>query len=185
MNLVDADFERAASVLGCDVAAIKAVCEVEAPKGGFLPDGRPTILFERHQFSKRTGRKFDTAHPDISNVQAGGYLGGAAEHGRLQRAALLDRDAALSSASWGRFQIMGFNHASAGHSTLQGFINAMYDSEGTQLDAFVAFVKNQPALASALRRHDWAKFAMLYNGPDYAANRYDEKMAAAYSEHAG
>lgn len=175
------DFDRAAAALSCDVAAIRAVCEVEAPRGGFLPDGQPAILFERHQFSKRTGRKFDATHPDISNPTPGGYKGGAAEHERLQRAVSLDRDQALASASWGKFQIMGFNHAAAGQPTLQGFITAMYSSEGAQLDAFVAFISGQPALARALRLHDWANFAKLYNGSDYAKNRYDTKLAAAYA----
>lgn len=181
MSLVDADFQRAAAALGCDASAIKAVCEVEAPKGGFLPDGRPTILFERHQFSKRTGRKFDADHPDISNPSPGGYIGGAAEHGRLGRAAVLDRSAALQSASWGKFQIMGFNHVAAGHPTLQGFINAMYESESAQLDAFVSFILSNPSMTRALRAHDWTEFARRYNGPDFHINRYNTRLAAAYA----
>ena len=178
--LTQPDFERAAAALSCEVAAIKAVCAVEAPKGGFLPDGRPTILFERHQFSKRTGRRFDTAHPDISNPKPGGYLGGAPEHGRLERAAKLDRDAALMSASWGKFQIMALNFASAGHATLQSFINAMYESEGAQLDAFVAFILANPAIAKAIRGKDWTAFARGYNGPNFSINAYDVKLAASY-----
>lgn len=173
------DFQRAAAVIGCDVAAIRAVCAVEAPRGGFLPDGQPTILFERHQFSKRTGGKFDASNPSISNPKRGGYVGGAGEHLRLQQAAALDRDAALKSASWGKFQIMGFNYAACGFPSLQSFINAMYHSEGAQLDAFIAFVKHE-GLADELREHRWADFARRYNGPDYAANRYDDKLAGAY-----
>jgi hypothetical protein len=38
--------------LNCDVAAIQAVAEVEARGAGFLGDGRPKILFERHKFRK-------------------------------------------------------------------------------------------------------------------------------------
>lgn len=177
--LTTADFARAAAALGCSVAAIRAVCSVEAPGGGFLPSGQPTILFERHQFSRRTGGKFDAQAPDISNPKRGGYLGGEAEHGRLQKASALDRTAALESASWGKFQIMGFNAAAAGFPTLQAFINAMYDSEGAQLDAFVAFVKGQ-GLADELRDLRWADFARRFNGVDFAANHYDTKLAAAY-----
>ncbi len=183
-QLTEPDFARAAAALSCDVAAVKAVCEVEAPKGGFLPDGRPTILFERHQFSKRTGGKFDAAHPDISNPKPGGYVGGAAEHGRLDRAASLDRDAALKSASWGRFQLMGFNHSTCGHATLQSFINAMYESEGEQLDAFVSFILANPGLTKAIRAKDWSNLARLYNGANYAINFYDKRLAAAYRKHA-
>lgn len=174
------DFQRAAVALNCSVAAIRAVCAVEAPRGGFLPSGQPALLFERHQFSRRTGRKFDAQYPDISNSERGGYLGGEAEHGRLQRAAALDRDAALQSASWGKFQIMGFNYDAAGFATLQAFVNAMYEGEGAQLDAFVSFVLDQ-GLADELRECRWADFARRYNGADYAANKYDIKLAAAYA----
>lgn len=179
--LSEQDFERAAKSIGCEVAAIKAVCQVEAPNGGFLPDGRPTILFERHKFSQFSGGKFDASNPDISNPKAGGYgAAGANQHERLGRAAVLDRDAALKAASWGKFQIMGFNFGAAGFKDLQSFINSMYRSEGAQLDAFVAFIKTE-GLADELRDRRWADFARRYNGPSYAINRYDTKLAAAYA----
>lgn len=177
--LTEQDFADAADKLGCSIAVIKAVCHVEAPRGGFLPSGEPTILFERHQFSKRTGRKFDISHPHISNPKPGGYKGGQAEHDRLAEAVALDREAALESTSWGKFQIMGFNYAPAGFESLQAFINAMYQSEGRQLDAFVSFIQHE-GLASFLRNQQWAAFAKRYNGPNYAINSYDTKMAAAY-----
>lgn len=179
-TLSDPDFERAAAALSCEVAAIKAVCQVEAPNGGFHADGRPVILFERHKFHQFTAGKFSAAHPDISNPKAGGYVGGAAEHGRLEWAAQLDRTAALMSASWGRFQLMGMNHGVCGHPLLQDFINAMYRSEGAQLDGFVSFIKSNPALLKAIRAKDWTAFARGYNGPNFAINSYDRKMAAAY-----
>lgn len=179
--LSEQDLERSAKSLGCEVAAIKAVCQVEAPNGGFLSDGRPNILFERHKFSQFTGGQFDASDPDISNPKAGGYgAGGVNQHDRLGRAADLDREAALKSASWGKFQIMGFNFSAAGFKDLQSFINAMYRSEGAQLDAFVAFIKHE-GLADELREHRWADFARRYNGPSYAINRYDTKLAAAYA----
>lgn len=175
--LVQADYERAAARLRCTVADIRAVCEVEAPKGGFLPDGQVTILFERHQFWKRTNGRFGPS--DINSSQAGGYMGGALEHKRLARAVTLDRVAALESTSWGKFQIMGFNHLAAGFLTLQAFINAMHESEGKQLDAFVSFVLHEK-LDDELRENRWADFARRYNGAGYAANAYDVKLAAAH-----
>lgn len=183
-TLNEDDFRRAAAALRCEVAAVKAVCQVEAPRGGFLADGRPTVLFERHTFSKLTGRRFDAKFPTISSPSPGGYgAAGAHQHARLGIAAELDRDAALKSASWGKFQIMGFNHAAAGHPTLQGFVNAMYESEGKQLDAFVAFVKTN-RLDDELRDRRWAAFAAGYNGPNYAINKYDTKLAQAYQSFA-
>ena len=178
-KLTEQDFIDAAATLDCSVAVIKAVCQVEAPKGGFLPSGEPTILFERHQFSKRTRYQFDISHPHISNIKPGGYKGGQAEHTRLAEAVALDRDAAMESTSWGKFQIMGFNYAPAGFESLQAFINAMYESEGRQLKAFVAFIQHE-GLGLFLRSRQWASFAKRYNGANYAINSYDTKLAAAY-----
>jgi N-acetylmuramidase/LysM domain len=180
--LTDADWQRAATALGVDVAAIRAVAEVEARRSGFLEDGRPKILFEAHQFSDRTGGRFNRSHPDISSPRWNRdlYVGGAGEYPRLERAMALDRTAALESASWGRFQIMGFNHEAAGFADVESFVAAMRHSEGRQLDAFVNFIRSDPAMHRALQQHDWAGFAYRYNGEGYAANQYDTRMAEAY-----
>lgn len=179
--LTDSDIEAAAASIGCQVAAVRAVIDVES-RGGFLTDGRPKILFERHYFSRITNRKFDGSHPDISHGKWGGYKGGASEYDRLHRAINLDRSAALRSASWGAFQIMGDNFKLAGHNDVEGFVAAMVAGSAGHLKAFVSFVK-KTGLADELIRLDWAGFARGYNGPGYKANRYDEKMAAAYLIH--
>ncbi|WP_339948262.1 N-acetylmuramidase domain-containing protein [uncultured Albimonas sp.] len=178
----DRPYIEAAEALGCEVAAVKAVAEVESRGAAFLPDGRPPILFERHIFSRTTRNAHDAGHGEISNPSPGGYQGGAAEYDRLSRAIELDRAAALESASWGKFQIMGFNAQTCGFRTVEDFVEAMCASEEAQLDAFVAFVKRN-RLDRALRARDWAAFARGYNGPAYARNKYDEKMAAAYRRH--
>jgi hypothetical protein len=179
--LTDADIESAAASIGCQVAAVRAVIDVES-RGGFLPDGRPKILFERHYFSRLSGRKYDGSHPDISNPKWGGYKGGSAEYDRLARAIKLNRGAALQSASWGSFQIMGSNYKTAGHADVESFVAAMVAGSAGHLKAFVSFVKKN-GLADELIRLDWAGFARGYNGPAYKANKYDEKMAAAYLIH--
>jgi hypothetical protein len=181
-GLVHMDYLRAAKTLRCDVAAVRAVCEVEAPMGGFLPNGQVTILFERHKFSQFTDGRFDDEYPDISNPTAGGYgPAGQHQHDRLARAVALDREAALKSASWGKFQIMGFNHAAAGFPVLQDFINAMHDSESAHLEAFVNFILSQK-LDDEMRERRWADFARKYNGPAYRANHYDTKLATAFKK---
>lgn len=179
-TLTEQDYINAAQELGCEVAAIKAVSEVEAPKGGFQADGRPTILFERHKFHEFTSGKYSADNPDISNPRPGGYT--KDEHARLDKAAKLNRNAALKSASWGKFQIMGFNHSLVGFPVLQDFINAMYTSEGEQLKAFVKFIKANK-LDDELRDKRWSDFARIYNGRNYHINAYDEKMKAAYKKY--
>lgn len=180
--LDEAAIADAAKKLDCEVAAVRAVIDVES-RGGFLPDGRPKILFERHYFCRLTKGRFDAAHPNISNGQWGGYgAGGAHQYDRLAEAIACDRDAALRSASWGLFQIMGDHCRSLGFADAESFVKAMVSGEAAQLDAFVSFVKKN-GLADELARHDWAGFARGYNGPAYRANRYDEKLSAAYAFH--
>ena len=105
-SLDEEAIEKAARDIGCRVAAVRAVIDVES-RGGFLADKRPKILFERHYFSRLTKRRYDRSHPAISQPDPGGYKGGRKEYDRLAQAIDLDRDAALRSASWGAFQIMG------------------------------------------------------------------------------
>jgi hypothetical protein len=111
--LLDADFERAAKSIDCTVAAVRAVNEVES-RGGFFADGWPKILFQRRIFSRMTKRRFNGANPAIADPSSGGSVGDPAEYERLAKAIALDRAAALQSASWGAFQIMGFNHRASG-----------------------------------------------------------------------
>jgi hypothetical protein len=173
--------ETAAAALGCEVAAVKAVIDVES-RGGFLDDSRPKILFERHLFHNFTNGRHSGAHPDISSSRPRGYVGGAGEYDRLGRAIALDRQAALKSASWGAFQILGSNHKAAGYDNVEDFCQGMCESEDKQLAAFVGFVKSNH-LDDELRRHDWAGFARGYNGRNFRENRYDEKLAEAYRRH--
>jgi hypothetical protein len=174
--------EEAAVALGCHVAAVRAVIDVES-RGGFLSDRRPKILFERHYFSRLTNRRHDAGHPEVSQPSVGGHRGGAREYNRLDQAIRLNRNAALRSASWGAFQIMGDNFKVCGFADVEDFIAAMVESEDRQLEAFVAFVQGNN-LDDELRRLDWEGFARGYNGPNFRRNKYDRKMAKAYAVHA-
>jgi peptidoglycan hydrolase-like protein with peptidoglycan-binding domain len=184
--LVEADYDRAAGALRCEVACIKAVTSVESGGGGFYPSGRPKILFEAHQFSRLTGHRYDASYPAISSLKWNRalYSGGEKEYGRLQKAMGLNRSAALQAASWGRFQIMGFNFKASGFDSVDSYVGAMYESEGKHLDAFVNFLKSS-RLDGPLRERRWADFARGYNGPGYAANHYDAKLLAAYRKFGG
>lgn len=184
--LTQADIEAAAATLGCDVAAIQAVISVESPKGGFLPDGRVVILFERHVMARQLQAAnidpapYEAARPDIVNAKPGGYIGGVGEYGRLAAARQIDETAALCSASWGRFQIMGYHYAALGYASVQDFVADMATGEAAQLRAFVKFVIADKELHADLQAHDWTKFAWIYNGPNFAINHYDARLAQAY-----
>lgn len=189
-TLSHADILTSAESLGVSVPMVLAVTEVEARKSGFDRNGNPVVLFERHifyrQLSKIKGAQFAEqiaqSHPNLCNPRPGGYLGGTAEYARLQTAIGIHPQAAKMSASYGLFQIMGFNHALCLYQDIDDFYNAMRMTEADQLSAFVHFLrhKDNAAMLKALKAKDWAGFAKLYNGPNYMINDYDTKLAAAY-----
>ena len=184
MTLQPVDFIDDAAKIGCEVAAIQAVAAVESRGGGFDPEGFPKTLFEGHWFYKLTKGKFAASHPTLCFPKWDKRFYGKSwkeEKDRLSLAMTLDRNAAMMSASWGMFQIMGFNHGTCGYKTVQQFVNAMCKDENSQLEAFTQFIINSN-LSDELRDKRWADFARLYNGPGYAANKYDTKLAAAYEK---
>jgi hypothetical protein len=183
-KLSEIDFRRAARALNCSVATIKAVAKIESGSSGFNPDGSPKTLFEGHHFYRFSGSTpYSVTHPHLSYRRWTRKHYGRSwrqEQSRLNQAIDLNREAALKSASWGKFQIMGFHYRKLGYQSVEDFVKDMQTSEGTQLDAFVRYVKAF-GLADELQRKDWAGFAYGYNGPRYYVNRYDEKMRMAYN----
>lgn len=187
-SLKESDLQEAARTLNCEIAAIKAVSEVESNGGGFLSDGKIKVLFERHIFNRRLnhyglslaselGRK---ERPDLVNTATGGYRGGAHENTRLEMAMRLNKECALESASYGRYQIMGFHWQTLGYKDVQEFVDLQEKNEGEQLKAFVKFIQADTRLLRAIRDKDWTTFARVYNGPAFAKNQYDTKMKEAY-----
>ena len=178
--LTQTDYQQAADILGCEVATIKAVTKIESNGGGFLPDGKVKILFEPHIFYRLQ------KNPIVSDIcyqkwKPGAYGKPSEQHAKLQRAMLIDRNAALKSCSWGLFQIMGFNHLMAGYGTVQAMVEDYGKGEPQQINSFSTFIiKND--YAKYLIRKDWATFARLYNGAGYKANKYDLKLADAYKD---
>ena len=198
--LRNTDLVTAADRLGVPLASIYAVNEVESKGKGILDNGKPVILFERHimyrQLAKVRNAGDDPAelkrhadqlvitNPALVNPKPGGYIGGTAEHQRLAMARLIDDNAALESASWGAFQIMGFHWKRLGYASVQDFVAAMSTGESQQFGAFTRFIETDPGLHKALKARKWADFAKLYNGPDYLRNLYDTKLKRAYERHA-
>lgn len=188
--LAEADLVKAADRLGVHLAAIKAVNEVESRGRGFLDDGRPVILYERH-VAYRLAAEAELApevfwpnSPNVLNPQRGGYAGGAAEWSRLATALqVLPAEVAYGACSWGQFQIMGYHWHTLGYDSIEAFIAAMKKSEADQLEAFCRFIESEPALLKALKARKWADFARLYNGPAYKENLYDVKLSRAYERH--
>lgn len=185
-DLTQDDYIAAAQACGCDVATIRAVDYIESRGSGFDAMGRPKILFERHWFRKLTSGVYDQTHPHLSHRYLSPRENPSYKRDQwaiLTEARTLDESAANQSASWGRFQIMGFNYLLAGCRSVRQFVARMEESEAQHLLMFVAFVTRK-GLNEALAQHDWATFAHGYNGADYASNNYDKKLKRAYERFA-
>jgi hypothetical protein len=182
--LTNDDYIKASQILGCEIAAIKAVALVESSGSGFFHNGHPKILFEGHIFHRYTKGIYDDKYPTISYLTwttqhyKKDYLG---EINRYELAASLNKQAAGFSASWGKFQIMGFNFALCQFLSLEDFLSAMHKDEQSHLKAFCYYLINSH-LDLYLSRRDWTAFARRYNGPLYWKNRYDERLERAYVE---
>lgn len=180
-------FKAAADTLGCELAAIQAVGDVEGKGHGFDEYDRPVILFEPTMFrdlakDKSYAFKYpDLTHKRLKPLTAYGPNNLQWEH--LQRAYLLDPQAALLSTSWGRFQALGKSFPAHGFASPAAMVSTLCRSEQAQLSAFLEYIK-QRHLAKALAARDWKIVAAGYNGPNYQDYDYDGKMARAYAKFA-
>lgn len=189
-SLTKKDFNKAAKRLDCEVAAIKAVAEVESAGSGFDSKERPKVLFEAHIFwkeLKKVGINPTTVQKGNENILQPTWSLGRKyykqdQHARLEQAIKIHREAALKSASWGKFQVLGNNYKTCGYKTVQDFINDAYAGEAGHLNHFVGFVIGNK-LDNYLRDKNWEAFARRYNGPGFKKNQYDTKMANAYRKY--
>lgn len=179
------NYDAAAERLGVEVAAVKAVAEVESSGVPFWTIGgekKPPVRLEAHWFGKFTKYAYNDTHPHISSRSWNPSLAARTHAGaweQVKEAASLDREAAYKATSWGAYQIMGFNYRALGFSNVYEMVDAMNTEEG-QLDGFVRFILADAVLLDALRRKDWHAFAGRYNGPGQVEH-YAAKMADAYA----
>lgn len=205
--LTTTDYQVEASRIGVEVAALRAFVSVESSGSGFLSDGRPKILCERHYVYRNYLEYVDGASkaeliaardalsksdrdicwPTPSSLKSTApridrYLGGALEYERHARVTQkASRDLAITSASWGAGQVMGAHWSRLGFKAPIFFMNAMYASEVDQLRAMAEFIRTDARLLTALKGRNWKEVARLYNGANYAAGKYDTKLSTAYS----
>lgn len=180
----------------------------------------PKIVFERHYFHNLTKGIYDKTHPDISwsaaylrqkdhpigstheklhdkRVDPDDIYDNKQDYLRLINAFRLDDEAALKSASWGMFQIMGANHELCGEQDVKKFVKKMCKNEAGQIELLTRFIRNNPrqwkdknnkalgkeiSLLDAVKTKNWRAIAFNYNGRGYAQGKYDEKIKSAYED---
>lgn len=184
VRLADVDLPRVGALIGVGEDEIHAIIDVESSGSGFDKLGRPKMLFEPHVFWRHLGpgAKRDRAASlgiAYAKWRPGNYPSDS--YPRLAQALDLDVEAALMSASWGLTQILAENHAELGFLTAADMVVAFCGAEAAQLAGTVALIKSK-GLSGKLKAHDWAAVARGWNGAGYAANHYDDKLAAAFAK---
>lgn len=183
--ITEADLKAAAEYLNVPVGHIKMVKAVESGGASFDNSGRPIILFEPHIFYRQTGGAHGItsfSYPKWGQKPYPKSYDGRWE--QLADAATVDDEAAVESASWGLFQVMGFHWKALGYESALEFALSMVGSEAGQLTALVKYIAKN-GLAPALRRckkgdsDSCRDFAKGYNGSGYTKNNYHIKMARA------
>lgn len=179
------DYYTAAQSLNVPVNNLKALAKKESGGSSFSLAGRPKILFEAHWFSRLTNRRYDRSHPHISSRRWNRRLYARHMPGRYRRlaqAVALDVDAGLSSASWGKFQIMGFHWKNLGYASPWAFAQSMVVSEKNHLDALIAFLQANRLVGALAQCRPYnadscRALAYGYNGPGYESHNYHGRLA--------
>jgi hypothetical protein len=183
-RLDDIDLPMIGKLIGVGEDEIHAVLDTETRNTGFDSKNRPVMLFEPHIFYKQLAANrpssLQTAvHLGLAYKTWGSARYPSESYSRIQNAMIIDKELALRSASWGLGQIMGFNYGMIGFKSAMEMVEKFKQDEEEQLRAMIKFII-AAGLDDELRNHDWAGFARGYNGPGFAKNGYDKKLANAY-----
>lgn len=190
--LTESDYAEVAAELGVEVAAIKAIVDIETGRihRGFNPDDSPVINFDIGVFRTMAARRkiplanYVKTHPLVFERPDARRFGSqqAAQHERLRQAMDIDTIAAIQATFWGMFQIGGFNWQRCGAESPMQFAELMSRNERDQLNLFANFIKTS-GLLPLLANKNWSAFARGYNGPGYARHGYHTRLEQAYKKH--
>ena len=188
-GLTDADFTVFASRLNVPIGHVKGVRKVEAPRGAFTTDGRPTDLYERHVAYRNAQSPTSLAQqrPDLfwkTGYGPGGYGPYSAQFDKMADACAYDPEAALCGVSWGAFQVLGENWRGLKYSSVWDMVSSLVQSEAAHLDCFARFLKMKDIEDEfrACRPGDpdsCIPFVSKYNGAGFRKFNYHVKMAQA------
>jgi hypothetical protein len=178
--------------------AALAVVDVESNGKPYSVVGgvkRPTILFEPHLLYRRlSGAARDEAVAArlaaqkrdkklYGKTQADRWAQIAAAQELLRRHKL-DPGIAIECTSFGVGQVLGQNWKALGFGSVNEFFDLVNRDIAGQVEVMLRYIVVND-LDDELREGRWAAFARGYNGPAYAQNHYDTRMAAAARQYGG
>lgn len=202
-----------AKILGIEVASVYATEMTEGSGKGFDAKGRPLILFEPHVFWRLLkakgklpddytiplendkgvviGTEINPRYADILYPNWGSRPYPKTMDERWQqvsRAMAVDEECALQSASWGKYQIMGFHWKACGCKNIDDFVDQMKLDEDMHLQLFTHFLLST-GMHKPLRLREGQRnltmtqieaFVEKYNGKGYKKNDYHNKWYRHY-----
>lgn len=175
-------------VTGIAPAVLLAVATVETNAIAYaLFSGRrePLIRFEGHYFDRllAPAKRQEARLAGLADPKPGGVRNPAAQSARwrlLDRAAAIDPAAAYEATSWGLGQVMGAHWKVLGFDDPQSLAEEARRSAAGQFMLVAHFLSNE-GIDRLLPGRAFAAFARRYNGPAFARNGYDAKIAKAYA----
>jgi hypothetical protein len=144
---------RQALANGLSTDSALAVFSVESGSAYDPATGLLIIRYEPHIFTRRSGR-------DVPWKRGGQRQ----EWRSFSRAYDVDKEAALSSCSYGLPQLMGFNWRVTEHTSPKAMVLAFQRSCEEQIAGFFGFVEANNLLRY-IKAANWRAFTRAYNGP--------------------
>lgn len=183
VRIQDIDLPRIGYMIGVGEDELHAFMDVEAAGSGFDNKGRPKMLFEPHKFFAHLSGddRARAVKQGLAYKSWGEKPYPSDSYPRLIKAMAINESAALMSASWGLTQILAEYFKDVGFNSPQEMVQAFMDSEAEHLEATVTLLKDWK-VDDDLRAHRWATVAKTWNGPGYAKNNYDTKLAQAFAK---
>lgn len=177
-------WQEMAERLGCEVAVVKAVFEVEAAGKFYESNGKLPRRFEPHHFPRTHWDALGFAPREGQAAwRASLRVSTSRRRAMFDIAENIDAEATFDASSWGAPQIMGFNAELAGYASAIEMVDAFEQSADEQIRGFVNFVINAN-LGTYLRSQDFHAFAYGYNGSGQAAV-YAGRIESAYRRQSG
>lgn len=189
---VELEIRAVAAERGVEAAALLAVAEVESG-GQALADvgGRPMplILYEYHVFHRqlRPAARSAAVAAGLAAPRWGMLAYPRTQRERyalLERAKLIDSDAAYAACSWGVGQVLGENARWLDYESAEALAHEAMSGVAGQVRLMMRFIERR-GLRAALAACDWTAFAHGYNGPLHYRHDYAGRMARAYAAWAG
>jgi hypothetical protein len=182
--------KKIATELKVKPAVLLAIIDVESNGQLFAEvEGNllPVIRWEGHYFDRLVdAKKRDAARKaGLASPKSGAVKNPASQAKRyemLNKAILIDTEAAYSSVSIGIGQVMGAHWKDLGFKSAEAMFEHAKSGLTGQLDLMIEYIKDND-LVDELQRMDWSAFARGYNGPNYRVNKYDINLKKKFLEY--